>query len=145
MSVKLVEVRREAEKAVADMQEGPLKTRAFEVILGHLLAGDGVPQKQMGKAAKAPRLTARKLARQQQPVARSTTGPMGRVSALVAEDFFKKSKLISDVQAALKEQGYNYPITTLSSVLVRLTRKRLLRRTREKLNEKKLSYVYSNW
>ncbi len=35
---KLIEFRREAEKAVADMQDGELKVKAFEVILSHLIS-----------------------------------------------------------------------------------------------------------
>jgi hypothetical protein len=34
---KLVALRKEAEKAIAEMPDGDLKVKAFEVILGHLL------------------------------------------------------------------------------------------------------------
>jgi hypothetical protein len=35
---KIVSARKEAEKAIAGMPDGDLKVKAFEVILGHLLA-----------------------------------------------------------------------------------------------------------
>jgi hypothetical protein len=36
---KLIDHRKQAEKAVAGMADGELKVKAFEVILGHLLGG----------------------------------------------------------------------------------------------------------
>ena len=35
---KLIELRKQAEKAVEDMQDGEFKLKAFEVILNHLLS-----------------------------------------------------------------------------------------------------------
>lgn len=44
----LLELRKKAEKAVADMSDGPLKVKAFEVILANLLTG---PQEPVSQAA----------------------------------------------------------------------------------------------
>lgn len=42
--------------------------------------------------------------------------------------FFDKAKGLGDVSKALQEQGFLYPITTLSGVMLGLVQKRLLRR-----------------
>src|SRR3990170_1734164 len=49
---KIVELRREAEKAVAEMPDGELKVKAFEVILNHLLAGPDVVTVRTGEGEK---------------------------------------------------------------------------------------------
>jgi hypothetical protein len=42
---KLVELRQAAEKAVADMPDGELKVKAFEVILGHMIETPDEPRR----------------------------------------------------------------------------------------------------
>src|SRR4051812_6855122 len=62
------------------------------------------------------------------------TGSKKRASAsdLVLElkenGFFDKPKGLGEVARALEEQGYLYPVTSLSGVLLGLLQKRLLRR-----------------
>jgi hypothetical protein len=50
------------------------------------------------------------------------------VSDLKNEGFFDKPRGIGEVAHALQEQGYLYPVTSLSGVLLALVQKRLLRR-----------------
>ena len=79
MSDVLVKVRRQAEKAVEDMKDGPLKEKAFETILSHLLSGKhaladssmsgAVPRAQKSTAVQMGVLSA----------SRRKAGPMGRV------------------------------------------------------------------
>lgn len=50
---------------------------------------------------------------------------------LVDGGFFRKPKELSAVKLALEEQGQFYPVTTLSPLLLRLVRKKMLRRLKE--------------
>ena len=105
---KLIDLRNQAEKAVAEMADGELKVKAFEVILDHLLGGplatqappsrEGVPAppKSRGDAKSA---------------AKSTTG---RILVLRDEGFFKSQKTIGEVREELRAHGWHYPLTTLS-------------------------------
>jgi hypothetical protein len=61
----------------------------------------------------------------------SAGGPIGRVRALIAEDFFASKREIRDVQGKLEETGHIYPLGHLSPTLVRLVRSRELRRMKE--------------
>ncbi len=58
-------------------------------------------------------------------------GPQDRILTLLAAGFFKMPKGLSAIRSALEEQGYFYPVTTLSPVLLRLVRSRNLRRIKE--------------
>lgn len=133
---KVVALRREAEKAVADMPDGGLKLKAFEVILGHLLGGVGVlagPSITTGKEPKG------KGTREGVP-ARSIGG---RILVLRDEGFFKIQKTIGEVREELKAHGWHYPLTTLSGRLQALVRQGKLRRERAKQGNKRI-WKYSN-
>ena len=129
---KLVELRRQAEKAVADMSEGELKSKAFEVILGHLLSG---PTSATGPPPKEP-----KPARREATPARSIAG---RILVLQDEGFFKAQRTIGEVREELRAHGWHYPLTTLSGRLQALVQQRRLRRERASQGNKKL-WKYSN-
>ena len=51
-------------------------------------------------------------------------GPTGLIVELAEEDYFKSKRTISDIQKKLEERGHIYAITSISSPLTRLTRKR---------------------
>lgn len=59
-------------------------------------------------------------------------GPVGHISALRDEGFFKSRQTLPDIQRKLEEQGQIYAQSSLSPALVRLVRKRELRRIKEK-------------
>lgn len=59
---------------------------------------------------------------------------------LIKNSFFKEPKNIGEVQKALQEKGYHYPVTSLSPTLLRLVRKGMLSRVR---NENDI-WVYSS-
>jgi len=59
-------------------------------------------------------------------------GPGTLIADLADENFFKAKRSISDVRRKLEEAGHIYPIVQLSTPLLRLTRKRVLRRIKEK-------------
>lgn len=114
----LVAARKRAEEAVADMPEGALRVKAFEVILGSLLSGSPPPgfseQKEM--RAEGPAANRRK------------SSLANRIGSLAEEGFFSEPRGLSEVQAKLAEHGWHYPQQNLSTPLIRLVRKRVLRR-----------------
>ncbi len=128
----LIRARRTAERAVKGMDEGPLKTAAFQTILSKLLA-DWDAAEQVGRkpARSAPR-------------AQGDPGTLrGRVLALRSEGFFKTQRALSDVRAALSSRGWHYPLTTLSGQMQSLVRRRELRRERVTVGSKEV-WKYSN-
>lgn len=50
------------------------------------------------------------------------------VVGLKEDGFFNKPKTLSEISKALEEQGYVYPVTTLSGVVLGLVQKKLLGR-----------------
>lgn len=71
------------------------------------------------------------------------TSSQGRISALIAEDFFQSPKTTKEVKVALKEKGYTYSFQRVSISLMRLVRKKYLRRLREEREGKEI-FVYVN-
>lgn len=59
-------------------------------------------------------------------------GPIGYITELVDEGFFKTKQTLQQIQSKLEEKGHIYATTSLSPALVRLVRKRVLRRIKEK-------------
>jgi methyl coenzyme M reductase beta subunit len=55
-------------------------------------------------------------------------GAADLVVVLKEEGFFEKPKTLGEISKALEEQGYLYPVTTLSGVVLSLVQKRQLRR-----------------
>ncbi|MGO9774361.1 MAG: hypothetical protein ACLPSW_33380 [Roseiarcus sp.] len=66
------------------------------------------------------------------PRSRSKAGIVALISELIDGGYFKKPRDLSAVKMTLEEQGHLYPVTTLSPILLRLTRKRQLRRIKQK-------------
>jgi len=58
--------------------------------------------------------------------------PINLITDLIDGGFFKKPRELSAIKNALAEQGYHYPVTSLSPTALRLVRKRQLRRIKEK-------------
>jgi len=135
----LVRARKEAEKAVSDMPEGPLKLKAFELILDHLLSNlqqssgpDSGVSRKPATATKAPRRAAH------------NGGLTSRIRALAEEGYFDKQRSLTDVQERLRELGHNHSLQQLSSVLVRLVKAQELQRSRVR-HEGRKKYLYSKW
>jgi hypothetical protein len=113
----LVSLRRKAEEAVADMADGPLKIKAFEMILGSLLAA---PSQQHEPQS---------LVRAVQPPPNESPSSIGaRISLLADEGFFAQPRSLGEIQDGLAAHGWHYPQNNLSTPLVRLVRQRRLRR-----------------
>lgn len=131
---KLVAIRKEAEKAIAEMPDGDLKVKAFEVILGHLLgAGGGTPRQPAPDQGEDMRPARKGKA------AKSATA---RILVLREEGFFKNQRSMGEVSAELAAHGWHYPLTALSGNLQGLTQRREIRRVRAKKGNKKV-WLYS--
>jgi len=133
---RLIDLRKQAEKAVAEMPDGELKVKAFEVILSHLLGESGVSATSptLGEVRSKP-----KGGKQETPGSSAS----GRILVLKDEGFFKSQKAIAEVREELKAHGWHYPLTTLSGRLQALVQQRKLRRERAKQGKKKI-WKYSN-
>ena len=68
-------------------------------------------------------------------------GPAGLITELAEEGFFKSKRMLPDIQKKLEEKGHIYAQTSLSTAVLRLTKKRILRRLKE---SKGWAYVRGN-
>lgn len=59
-------------------------------------------------------------------------GPVSYITELVNEGFFKTKRALPEIQKKLEENGHIYAQTSLSPALLNLTKKRILRRIKEK-------------
>lgn len=66
------------------------------------------------------------------PREREVEGPTGHLRHLKDEGFFGRKRSLGAVQERLAELGHIYPQTTLSPILIKLTKRRELRRMKEK-------------
>lgn len=135
---KLVELRQAAEKAVADMPDGDLKVKAFEVILGHLMQS---PDEPAAKAAPSQKAT---KAATKDPETANTKSTVGRILVLRDEGFFRNQKSIAEACDELASHGWHYPQSSLSGPLQTLVQRRELRRKREKKGNKTI-WLYSEY
>jgi hypothetical protein len=87
--------------------------------------GSGAEPVRKPRAATKPRASAKSPAMNRK-------GPTTLIAGLAADGFFKSRRTIGQVQAKLEEGGHIYPLTALSTPLLRLTRTKVLRRLKEK-------------
>jgi hypothetical protein len=125
----IVDLRRQAEQAVSDMGEGPLKVKAFEVILDRLMSapetrGDSAPIKEPVRRGSFPQKP------QGSSVASGST--TDRISSLKDEGFFQEQRTIAEVRETLASRGWHYPVTSLSGPLQALVQRSVLRRMKTK-------------
>jgi hypothetical protein len=141
----LIEARKKAELAVAEMPEGELRIEAFKLILNRLLMDGGSPTPVgKGPAIRHQRSENRKTKQhtehQEDRVPRSTPS---RVLELKAEGFFDAQRGIGEIREELQTHGWRYGLTDLSGPLMKLVRERELRRTKVK-DGNKTTYKYFN-
>ena len=55
-------------------------------------------------------------------------GASDLIIGLREDGFFEKPKSLGEISTALEEQGYLYPVTSLSGIVLGLVKKRILRR-----------------
>jgi hypothetical protein len=128
----LIQARKRAERAVAGMEDGPLKIAAFQTILAKLLT-----ESDLSASAGHASVSARPRTE-----ARSDT-LRGRVLIIRSEGFFKSQRTLGEVREALGSRGWHYPPTTLSGLMQGLVRNRELRRERVSVGGKQV-WRYSN-
>jgi hypothetical protein len=108
------------------MSDGLLKVKAFEVILGSLLAEKfQAPARAAGQGSDEAHTS-------------PPSSLADRISLLGDESFFAEPKSLSEIQAKLAEHGWHYPQTNLSTPLIRLVRQRRLRRLQVTVGNKRL-------
>jgi hypothetical protein len=134
---KLIELRKEAEKAVADMPDGELKVKAFEVLLSHLISS-------ADRSVAPPTSSSPKEA----PSAKETedfptASVAGRLLVLREEGFFKAPKALAEIREELKAHAWHYPNATIAPALIKLVQKRKLRRNHVTVGKGK-AWKYSN-
>jgi len=130
----LVEVRKKAESAVAEMADGPLKVAAFETILRHLLDGGQADDQRGHPTSPAVQTTIGRRGPRDAP----PTGTVSRILSLADDDFFKVQRSLAEIQAGLAERGWHYEQNYLSTPLARLVRRKVLRRTQDLDGSKKV-------
>lgn len=133
---RLIELRRQAEKAVAEMPDGELKVKAFEVILANLLGTSAF------LSTRPPEMEEEVKPKASKGGAPAKTAA-GRILVLRGEGFFKNQRTIGEIQEELRAHGWHYPMTTLGARLQDVVQRRQLRRERAKHGKKKV-WKYSN-
>jgi len=133
---KLVTLRKEAEKVIAEMPDGDLKVKAFEVVLEHLL-NSSAPMRRTAVEADQEE-TGPKPSRKT-TAAKSASA---RILVLKEEGFFKNQRSMGEVSGELAAHGWHYPLTALSGTLQSLTQRREIRRVRSKKGNKTV-WLYS--
>ena len=135
---KLIDLRKQAEKAVAEMPDGEMKVKAFEVILEHLLAGG---HEAVGAARAEVSQSSVKAGRRKET--KGAKSLAGRILVLRDEGFFGNQRTLTEVRDELKAHGWHYALTALSGRMQRLVQDVELRRERVTQGNKKI-WKYSN-
>jgi hypothetical protein len=141
---ELIEARKKAEAAVAEMPEGELRLEAFKIILNRLLSGGEGSSPERSERAKGHRERAakRKAANEENADVIPRSAP-ARILALKAEGFFDEQRGIGEIREELQTHGWRYEVTALSGALMSLVQKRELRRSKVE-DGSKTTYKYFN-
>jgi hypothetical protein len=142
---KLIEARKKAEQAVADMADGELKLKAFGMFLEKLLSADNSGDSGFGsrKRTKGRARAGRDASETQKKDAAPAGSVPARIIELKEEGFFTEERGIREIQDELRTHGWRYDLTALSGPLMRLVRKRDLRRLQVNDGNKAI-YKYFN-
>jgi len=111
--------------AIADMSDGTLKVKAFEVILANLLG------QQEGTSVLSIN-THHSKTQMETTSAKKARSTKERILVLKRGGFFQKPKAIRDVKEGLESRGWIYATTALSGPLQELVQAGELRRIKEK-------------
>jgi len=74
----------------------------------------------------------RSVTRDGSPRKPKAKGPVGLITELTAEGFFKTKRMLPEVQKKLEEGGHIYAQTSLSPAVLALTKNKVLRRLKDK-------------
>jgi hypothetical protein len=142
----LIEARKKAEAAVADMPEGELRVEAFKMILNRLLVGDEAAD--TARKNRRKRRSATELhgsgpdAEPQRGDAMPRSAPE-RILSLKGEGFFSEPRGIGEIREELQTHAWRYDVTALSGSLMTLVQRKHLRRSKV-TDGKKTIYKYFN-
>jgi hypothetical protein len=125
-SEKMREIRKKALAAVADMPDGELKTKAFEIFLQKLLDHEtsSVTEHIMKRPKENEKHERKKI---------KAITVKSRILLLKDENFFTIPRTLKDVREELKAHGWIHSSHVLSKPLLGLVRERHLRRIKEKV------------
>jgi hypothetical protein len=141
----LIEARKKAEAAVAEMPEGELRVEAFKLILNKLLSASDSSEPAT-KARSSTRRSAsgghKKTSDEPSEDAVPRSAP-ARILSLKAEGFFKEERGIGEIRDELQTHGWRYDVTALSGTLIGLVQRRELRRLKV-ADGTKTTYKYFN-
>ena len=122
---QLKSIRQKALDAVADMGEGELKVKAFEVVLQHLLTLESRDTTNSG-------LVYSKASKPQSKISKKPPGSTkSRILLLRDEGFYAVPRSITEIKQELQAHGWMHSMTSLSGPLQSLVRTRELRRLKE--------------
>jgi len=139
----LIEARKKAELAVAEMPDGELKVEAFKLILNRLLADSGDrASERKARPGHRGKNQKRDPSGEESEDAVPRSAP-ARILALKAEGFFDETRGIGEIRDELQTHGWRYDVTALSGTLMRLVQKRELKRSKV-VDGKKTTYKYFN-
>lgn len=143
----LLELRKKAQAAVADMPDGELKLKAFELILDRLLTAEDASAVGEGGAgkrvSKGKGRRAAKSTKSGATVGVVSDSTPARILALKADGYFKEERGIGEIQDELRTRGWIYDVTALSAPLMRLLHEGELRR-RKASDGNKTIFKYFN-
>jgi len=127
----VIEARKKAEHAVADMAEGELKLIAFEIILKRLLSvsEEGVPDVPGHGKRRHRARSGHKSGQETQADVAPVSAPT-RILELKNQGFFDEERGIGEIRDELQTHGWRYDVTALSGPLMKLVRARELRRVK---------------
>jgi hypothetical protein len=128
---QLKELRKKAEDAVSEMVDGDLKTKAFEVILQHLLSTRGA-------SIQSESYEKRPGEKKDAKASRSVSGAKSRIMLLKDEGFFTVPRSLGEVRNELSAHGWIHARTSLSGPLQGLVQERRLRRIKEQTAKQKI-------
>ncbi|SRR5258706_1249237 len=142
---ELKNIRKLAEDSVADMPEGELKVKAFEVILEHLLASGGSPSITEDPKKKLKPKTNRKNSNQNHPtetkIVRSL--PDHIMDLRDNKKFFGEPRTADEVHQELMSSNYHCERDRVYMALLRIAKRKELRKASKTINEKPLmAYVW---
>ena len=89
------------------------------------------------RAPAAPRSAGKKAVKKRRssggspPKRAKAKGPVGLITELAVDEFFKSKRMLPEIQKKLEENGHIYAQTSLSPAVLSLTKKKILRRLRE--------------
>lgn len=128
----LTKARQRAERAVKEMEDGPLKVAAFQTILDKLLREIDVP---LHAASKRPTLG--------QTAPSQPDSLRKRIFILKEDNYFKSQRGLREIREELGKHGWHYPLSTLSGAMQAFVRSRELRRERV-AHQGRSVWMYSN-